>query len=95
MMAELGADTTIHIVRLAYAGRDWNMASKDVNFARGSVQWRWEQGYQDGLRGIALGQGCPFSESDTGIVVHDLPSGETHVAPSRAARMAKATERSS
>jgi NTE family protein len=33
MMAELGADSTIHIVRLAYAGRDWNMASKDVNFA--------------------------------------------------------------
>src|SRR5450830_1871403 len=30
-LAELGADTTIHIVRLPYAGRDWNMASKDVN----------------------------------------------------------------
>lgn len=92
MMAELGADTTIHIVRLAYAGRDWNMASKDVNFARGSVQWRWEQGYQDGLRGIALGQGCPFAETDTGIVVHDLPGGQTHVSPTTTA---KATERSS
>ena len=88
MMAELGADSTIHIVRLAYAGRDWHMASKDVNFARGSVMWRWEQGYQDGLRGIALGKGCPFAESDTGIVVHDLPSGETHVRPE------KTTERS-
>src|SRR5450830_386366 len=31
-LAELGADSTIHIVRLPYAGRDWNMASKDVNF---------------------------------------------------------------
>lgn len=92
MMAELGADTTIHIVRLAYAGRDWNMASKDVNFARGSVQWRWEQGYQDGLRGIALGQGCPFAETDAGIVVHDLPGGQTHVSPTTTA---KATERSS
>jgi hypothetical protein len=60
MMEELGADSTIHIVRLAYAGRDWNMASKDVNFASGSVMWRWEQGYQDGLRAIALGKGCPF-----------------------------------
>ncbi|MCO4859376.1 patatin-like phospholipase family protein [Herbaspirillum sp. WGmk3] len=88
MMAELGADSTIHIVRLAYAGRDWNMASKDVNFAKGSVMWRWEQGYQDGLRAIALGKGCPFSESDTGIVVHDLPSGDTHVRPE------KTTERS-
>ena len=88
MMDELGADSTIHIVRLAYAGRDWNMASKDVNFARGSVMWRWEQGYQDGLRAIALGKGCPFSESETGIVVHDLPSGDTHVRPE------KTTERS-
>ncbi|HZG20159.1 MAG TPA: patatin-like phospholipase family protein [Herbaspirillum sp.] len=85
MMAELGADSTIHIVRLAYAGRDWNMASKDVNFARGSVMWRWEQGYQDGLRAIALGKGCPFGESDTGIVVHDLPSGQTHVRPGKSA----------
>jgi len=88
MMAELGADSTIHIVRLAYAGRDWNMASKDVNFARGSVLWRWEQGYQDGLRAIALGKGCAFSETDAGIVVHDLPSGHTQVQPE------KTTERS-
>ncbi len=88
MMEELGADSTIHIVRLAYAGRDWNMASKDVNFARGSVMWRWEQGYQDGLRAISLGKGCPFSESETGIVVHDLPSGDTHDRPE------KTTERS-
>jgi NTE family protein len=89
MMTELGADTTIHIVRLAYAGRDWNMASKDVNFGRGSVNWRWEQGYQDGLRGIEISHGCPFEPSAAGIVVHELPSGETYVEPS------KATERSS
>lgn len=81
MMAELGADTTIHIVRLAYAGRDWNMASKDANFTRGSVRWRWEQGYQDGLRGIEVSAGCPFEGSQAGIVVHELPSGETHVKP--------------
>ncbi|HEX7634290.1 MAG TPA: patatin-like phospholipase family protein, partial [Noviherbaspirillum sp.] len=29
-------DTTLHIVRLAYAGRDWQMASKDINFSKGS-----------------------------------------------------------
>ncbi|MFJ3048409.1 patatin-like phospholipase family protein [Herbaspirillum chlorophenolicum] len=79
MMAELGADTTIHIVRLPYAGRDWNMASKDVNFAHGSLLWRWEQGYQDGLRGIEVSAGCPFGSSEAGIVVHELPTGETHV----------------
>ncbi|WP_343586087.1 patatin-like phospholipase family protein [Herbaspirillum sp.] len=79
MMAELGADTTIHIVRLPYAGRDWNLPSKDVNFSRGSLLWRWEQGYQDGMRGIEISAGCPFESSEAGIVVHDIPSGETHV----------------
>lgn len=72
-LAELGADTTIHIVRLPYAGRDWNMASKDVNFSRGSIEWRWEQGYQDAMRGIEVSQGCPFQVSDNGVVVHELP----------------------
>jgi NTE family protein len=73
-LAELGADSTIHIVRLPYAGRDWNMASKDVNFSRGSIQWRWEQGYQDAMRGIEVSKGCPFQVSDTGVVVHELPA---------------------
>lgn len=73
-LAALGADTTIHIVRLPYAGRDWNMASKDVNFSRGSIEWRWEQGYQDALRGIKVSQGCPFAVSDAGVVVHELPA---------------------
>ncbi len=72
-LAALGADTTFHIVRLPYAGRDWNMASKDVNFSKGSIQWRWEQGYQDALRGIEVSQGCPFDTADAGVVVHDLP----------------------
>ena len=69
---ELGSDTTIHVVRLAYAGRDWNMASKDVNFSQGSIRWRWEQGYQDTLRGIALSKTCQFQASDNGVVVHEL-----------------------
>src|SRR5450830_1904162 len=73
-LAELGADTTIHIVRLPYAGRDWNMASKDVNFSRGSIEWRWEQGYQDAMRGIEVSKGCPFQVSDSGVVVHELPA---------------------
>lgn len=77
MMAELGADTTMHIIRLPYAGRDWNMASKDANFSRGSIEWRWAQGYQDGLRGIEISHGCDFEASDAGIVVHELPTGNT------------------
>ena len=48
------------------------MASKDVNFSQGSIRWRWEQGYQDTLRGIALSKTCQFQASDNGVVVHEL-----------------------
>jgi len=72
-LSQLGVDATIHVVRLPYAGRDWNMASKDVNFSRGSIQWRWQQGYQDALRGIALSHDCHFDAADGGVVVHELP----------------------
>src|SRR5450830_1700147 len=33
-LKELGEATTLHVVRLQYTGRDWNMASKDINFSR-------------------------------------------------------------
>ena len=71
-LAAMGSDSTMHIVHLAYAGRDWNMASKDINFARGSIQWRWDQGYRDVTR--ALKEACwlePVAAS-TGLVVHEL-----------------------
>lgn len=74
LLADLGTEATMHIVRLPYAGRDWNMASKDVNFSRGSIGWRWEQGYQDALRGIEVSKGCPFQTTDAGVVVHELPA---------------------
>ena len=32
-LEQVGNNATIHIVRLAYAGRDWHMASKDFNFS--------------------------------------------------------------
>lgn len=68
----VGRDSTIHIVRLAYSGRDWHMASKDINFSRGSIQWRWEQGYNDAMRAIHHRGWTTFVPAETGIVVHEL-----------------------
>lgn len=68
----VGGDSTIHIVRLAYAGRDWHMASKDINFSRGSIQWRWEQGYNDAMRAIHHRGWTSFVPAETGIVLHEL-----------------------
>ena len=72
-LAELGCDSTMHIVRLPYAGRDWHMAAKDINFSKGSIGWRWEQGYQDALRAIHAAGWLAFVTEDTPLVVHELP----------------------
>ncbi|MES2160689.1 MAG: patatin-like phospholipase family protein [Pseudomonadota bacterium] len=72
-LAGLGGDSTLHVVRLAYAGRDWNMAAKDINFSKGSIEWRWEQGYQDALRAITAAGWLSFVTEDTPLVVHELP----------------------
>ncbi|MCU6500057.1 patatin-like phospholipase family protein [Rugamonas sp. A1-17] len=72
-LAGLGGDSTLHVVRLAYAGRDWNMAAKDINFSKGSIQWRWDQGYQDALRAITAAGWLSFVTEDTPLVVHELP----------------------
>lgn len=68
----VGRDSTIHIVRLAYSGRDWHMASKDINFARGSIRWRWDQGYGDAMRALQHRAWMDFVPAESGIVVHEL-----------------------
>ena len=69
----LGCGTTMHIVRLPYAGRDWHMAAKDINFSKGSIKWRWEQGYQDALRAVTAADWRTFVTVDTALVMHELP----------------------
>lgn len=75
-LERLGCDTTLHIVRVPYSGVDWRMASKDVNFSRGSIAWRWEQGYLDGQRALGDARWLVEVESDRNVVVHDLPPRE-------------------
>jgi NTE family protein len=72
-LAALGCDTTLHIVRLPYAGRDWMMAAKDLNFSRGSLAWRWDQGYRDAMRALGHAGWLLQVEEDTAVVVHELP----------------------
>lgn len=86
-LAELGCESTIHIVRLAYSGRDWHMAAKDINFSKASIDWRWDQGYQDALRALQAAGWLSFVTEDTPLVVHELP------APARPPRPAKADDK--
>jgi NTE family protein len=73
----LGVGSTMHIVRLPYAGRDWYMAAKDVNFSKGSIEWRWDQGYRDALRALKHAGWLRAFTDDTAVVVHELPSHDT------------------
>jgi NTE family protein len=81
-LAALGCDSTLHIVRLPYAGTDWHMAAKDVNFSKGSIEWRWDQGYRDALRAIEHAAWLRRVRDDVVVVVHELP---VHDASSRQA----------
>ena len=75
-LEKVGTDTTMHIVRLAYAGRDWQMASKDLNFSKGSIEWRWEQGYQDAMRAIDHAAWRAEAPEGAGVLVHEIgPDG--------------------
>jgi len=69
----LGCDATLHIVRLPYAGRDWHMAAKDVNFSQGAIEWRWNQGYKDAMRALKHAGWLRQVAEDTAVVVHELP----------------------
>ena len=72
-LAALGCDSTLHIVRIPYAGRDWHMAAKDVNFSKGSIEWRWNQGYRDAMRALGQAGWLAIVSEDTAVVVHELP----------------------
>ncbi|CAN5851144.1 patatin-like phospholipase family protein [soil metagenome] len=72
-LTALGAASTMHVVRLPYAGRDWHMASKDINFSKGSIAWRWDQGYKDAMRAIRHAGWLSVVSQDTGLIVHELP----------------------
>ncbi len=49
------------------------MASKDINFSKGSIAWRWDQGYQDALRAIEHAGWLAAVPEETGLVLHELP----------------------
>jgi NTE family protein len=72
-LAELGCHSTLHVVRLPYAGRDWHMAAKDVNFSKGSLEWRWDQGYGDAMRALKHAGWLQYVTEDIAVVVHELP----------------------
>jgi len=75
-LATGGCGTTMHIVRLQYPGHDWRSSSKDINFSRGSIEWRWRQGYEDAKRALQQAAWLQPIALDKGVVVHDMTTSE-------------------
>ncbi|MCG2584446.1 patatin-like phospholipase family protein [Massilia sp. TS11] len=69
----LGCDSTLHVVHVPYRAHDWHMALKDVNFSKGSLDWRWDQGYTECRRTLERRAWLdPVAEAH-GVLVHELP----------------------
>ncbi len=77
-LAASGCHTTMHIVHLRYAGQDWHMASKDINFSGGSIDWRWSQGYADAMRALEKAPWRAPQAPDVGVVLHEPPPRTVH-----------------
>lgn len=73
-LAEHGCGTIMHIVQLPYSGRDWQMPSKDINFSKGSIEWRWNLGYKDALLAIRQAGWLAEFPPDVSVVVHEIKS---------------------
>lgn len=69
---KVGGDTTMHIIRLTYGGREWHMASRDINFSKESIEWRWGQGYQDAMRAIEHAAWRDDVPEGAGVLVHEI-----------------------
>jgi NTE family protein len=48
------------------------MAAKDINFSRGSIRWRWEQGYLDACHALDHTDWLTFVPTPDGVVVHEI-----------------------
>lgn len=73
-LAELGCTTTMHIVRLVHRTEPDELASKDYEFSRVSVQEHRAAGYRDTKRMLERPAWLDPVPPDMGVVVHDLPS---------------------
>jgi NTE family protein len=63
---------------LRYGAQDSQMAGKDINSSRGSLEWRWQQGYADALRAAEEAAWQAPQPADVGVVVHEMALKEVH-----------------
>lgn len=71
-----GCHTTMQIVKLAYPGMSWELASKDIDFSRVTINERWRMGYDATLAMLNQAPWLQPHPVDQGVVVHTPNSNE-------------------
>ena len=71
-MKELGCATKMHIAHLIYQAKSQDMASKDYEFSRSTMEGRWQDGYQATTAGIATEEWKSRKSEDDGMAIFDL-----------------------
>lgn len=75
-LAESGCRTTMEIVHLGFGSRQWELATKDVDFSTRAIEERWEKGYRDATDAIARAPWMAPVSAQAGVVIHDAISAE-------------------
>ena len=72
-LAEWGCHTTMDIVHLGSRDRAWELASKDLDFSRTSIDERWQFGYGDAIRMLERAAWMDPRDPLIGVSVHPMP----------------------
>ena len=69
----MGLPSTMDIVHLGNRDRDWELASKDVDFSRTAIEERWQLGYAVATRVLERASWMAPVDPLVGVVVHRMP----------------------
>jgi NTE family protein len=73
-LAQRGCHTTMDIVHLGNRDRDWELATKDLDFSRTAIEERWQLGYSDATQMLRRAAWLEPVDPLVGVVVHRMPA---------------------
>lgn len=75
-LGELGSRAKMDVVRLSRNARDWELATKDINFSRTVIDEHWSSGYRDACRVLDAAPWQRERNRHEGVMVHDPAARE-------------------
>lgn len=69
---EMGCSTRMHIAHFIYHPKDYDLASKDYEFSRSTMESRWHDGYETARAALASKAWTKRKPARDGVAVYDL-----------------------